>query len=76
MTDEATAAASVVTTLLAPLVARDGGTVRFVELVGDRATLALEGACVGCPARPITRDRFFVPVLSKALGRPIDVDLL
>lgn len=76
MTTDAERASAVVTSLLGPLVERDGGRARFVELVGDRATIALEGACVGCPARPITRDRFLAPVLSKELGRPIEVELV
>jgi len=73
---EASRVEDLVTTLIAPLVAKDGGIARFVSIEGDTATIALEGACIGCPVRPITRDRVIAPLLSKELGRAIAVELV
>lgn len=76
MSTESERIETLVTSLVAPLVAKDGGVARFVAFADDRATIALEGACIGCPARPITRDQIIAPLVAKELGRAIDVEIV
>jgi Fe-S cluster biogenesis protein NfuA len=64
-------------TYIAPLVACDGGTIELISTsdAEDTVVVALDGACIGCPARTITRDSVLVPLLTAELGRPIAVEL-
>ncbi len=58
-----------------PLVEADGGELALVSVDDDEIVIALEGACLGCPARSITRDRILVPLLAAELGRAVQVRL-
>ena len=47
--------------VLAPLVAKDGGELRWVRRVGDVVEVSLSGACLGCPAQRDTLDCVLLP---------------
>lgn len=60
---------------VAPLVAVDGGSVEVVSVRDRAVVLRLGGACTGCPVRPLTRDDVIAPILSRAVGFPVHVEL-
>lgn len=47
--------------VLAPLVAKDGGELRWIRRVGDVVEVSLSGACLGCPAQRDTLDFVLLP---------------
>ena len=67
---------TVVDTMIGPLVEADGGTVEIISVHDHQVALRLGGACVGCPARTITRDDVLTPLLTRAMGIPIHVELV
>lgn len=54
---------TLVESVLAPLVARDGGRLTWVRRVGDVVEVRLGGACLGCPGRRDTLDTVLLPAL-------------
>ena len=52
-----------VLTMLAPLVAADGGTMYVVKASGDDVHLHLTGTCAGCPGAALTRDGVITPAV-------------
>lgn len=64
-----------IVTFVAPLVEADGGTIELVSASGDEVVVSLEGACLGCPARAITRDSIIAPLLAAELGHAVSVRL-
>lgn len=64
-----------IATYVAPLVEADGGTITLVSTAEDEVVVSLEGACLGCPARAITRDSVIAPLLAAELGRAVSVRL-
>jgi len=59
-----------VETVLAPLVARDGGRLGWVGLRHEVAEITLGGACRGCPGQRTTLDEVLLPSL-RALHPPL-----
>lgn len=64
--DRAQAIRAVVDSVLAPLVALDGGTLEFVSLEGRAVKVRLFGTCSGCPGRSFTIERVILPALQRA----------
>lgn len=54
---------ALVESVLAPLVARDGGELHWVRRVGDVVEVAMLGQCRGCPAQRDTLDGVLLPAL-------------
>lgn len=54
---------ALVESVLAPLVAKDGGALRWVRRVDDVVEVALGGACLGCPAQRDTVDAVLLPAM-------------
>jgi Fe-S cluster biogenesis protein NfuA len=57
--------ARVVNEVLAPLVARDRGTITFVRVIDGVAEVKLGGACRGCPGQMYTLQGVVLPALSR-----------
>jgi Fe-S cluster biogenesis protein NfuA len=57
---------AVVETVLRPLVAADGGTIRVTAQDHDSITIELGGACLGCPGKSFTVQQVLTPVLRRA----------
>lgn len=66
---------ALITELIRPLVAADGGEIELVSVDGDTVIVRLSQACGGCPGAPYTRAGLIEPVLRKGLGRDISVQL-
>ncbi|MDB4927633.1 MAG: NifU-like domain [Myxococcaceae bacterium] len=56
---------ALVESVLAPLVARDGGALRWVRRVDDVVEVSMGGACLGCPAQRDTIDTVLLPALRR-----------
>lgn len=54
---------SLVESVLAPLVAKDGGDLRWERRVDDVVEVSLGGACLGCPAQRDTLDWVLLPAM-------------
>jgi len=54
---------TLVDTVLAPLVAKDGGILRWVRRVDGVVEVSLSGACLGCPAQRDTADTVLLPAM-------------
>ena len=54
---------ALVESVLAPLVAKDGGELRWERRVDDVVEVSLGGACLGCPAQRDTLDWVLLPAL-------------
>lgn len=52
-----------VKTVLAPLIAADGGDIGFVGLKDGVAEITLGGACAGCPGQMFTTREVVLPAL-------------
>lgn len=54
--------------ILRPVLAADGGTITVQSLNDDEVVLRVGGACVGCPALPITTVEVIEPFVDAMLG--------
>ena len=54
---------ALIESVLAPMVARDGGSLRWVRRVDDVVVVSLTGACEGCPAQRDTLDGVLLPAM-------------
>ena len=54
---------ALVESVLAPLVAKDGGVLRWERRVDDVIEVSLGGACLGCPAQRDTLDWVLLPAM-------------
>jgi len=54
---------ALVDTVLAPLVAKDGGILQWVRRVDSVVEVSLSGACLGCPAQRDTADAVLLPAM-------------
>ncbi|MDO9022435.1 MAG: NifU family protein [Deltaproteobacteria bacterium] len=54
---------ALVESVLAPLVAKDGGVLRWRGRVDDVVEVSLGGACLGCPAQRDTLDSVLLPAM-------------
>lgn len=54
---------AVIDSVLAPMVACDGGELRWVQRVGDVVEVSLTGACIGCPGQRDTVEGVLLPTL-------------
>lgn len=52
-------------TLVAPMIARDDGTIAYSKTVGGVVEVVLGGACLGCPAQRDTLLGVVLPVLRR-----------
>jgi len=68
-------AKAVIDEVIRPLIEADGGRLDLVEVTGNRVVIQLSGTCKGCPGQPYTVARIIEPVLRKALGVSVDVEL-
>jgi Fe-S cluster biogenesis protein NfuA len=60
--------AGVVKTVLAPLLAIDGGCIELVSVRDGVAEITLSGACAGCPGQSITTREVVLPALRAVDG--------
>jgi len=67
-------AQELVNTVLAPLIAADGGRIELVGIVDRRLLVRLTGTCAGCPGRPYTLCRIIEPLAKRWLGDDIRVE--
>jgi len=42
--------ASIIKTKIAPMLARDGGAIELLDIIGGKIFVQLQGSCVGCSA--------------------------
>lgn len=54
---------ALIESVLAPLVARDGGKLHWVRRVDGVVEVSLTGACLGCPAQRDTADAVLLPAM-------------
>jgi Fe-S cluster biogenesis protein NfuA len=69
-------AEKVIAEVLRPLVEADGGRIELVEASPGRVVVRLTGACSGCPGKPYTLERVVEPVLRRALGQDLEVEVV
>jgi NifU-like protein len=68
-------AEAVIAEVIRPLIEADGGRLELVEVAGTRVVIELAGTCKGCPGQPYTIAHIIQPVLRKALGISVEVEL-
>ena len=61
--------------VIRPLIEADGGGIELVKVDGEMVVVRLLAACGGCPGAPYTKASVIEPVLSRALGKTIQVKL-
>jgi Fe-S cluster biogenesis protein NfuA len=54
---------ALIESVLAPLVAKDGGRLQWVRRVDGVVEVSLGGACLGCPAQRDTADAVLLPAM-------------
>ena len=60
--------------VIAPVVAKDGGTVEVVRADDSEVEVVLSGACAGCPGVSLTAEYVIRPALASLLdGRHLSV---
>lgn len=64
-----------VSELLEPLLALEGGIIHAVRRVGDGYVLEVGGSMAGCPALELTKRYVLEPAFEKALGARVSVRL-
>jgi Fe-S cluster biogenesis protein NfuA len=65
----------VISDIVRPLVAADGGDVHLLDVTADRVIVALSGNCAGCPGRPYTTSGVIEPALRKVLGASVAIEV-
>lgn len=68
-------AEGVVDDILRPLIQADGGTIQIDAMDGERLSITLGGACIGCPGVHFTRTYVIEPALRKALPSGMDIEV-
>ncbi|HEY8432695.1 MAG TPA: NifU family protein [Sandaracinaceae bacterium] len=63
----------VVRTVLAPLLAKDGGGIEVVRFEGSVLTLRLRGTLPGCPGTPYVKRGVIEPAIHAAVGRDVEI---
>ncbi len=63
------AVTSIVENKIAPMLARDGGAIKLLDIINSRVFIQLQGACVGCSASGSTL-KFIVEKELKAAIHP------
>lgn len=54
--------------VIAPLVAKDGGTAKITRADDDEVEVFLSGTCAGCPGVSLTTEYIIRPALAPLLG--------
>jgi len=62
--------------VLAPLFAKEGGTIELVSVRDNLVQVRLSGAYRGCPSSAFMVSGFVLPALRQAVGTTVRVELL
>lgn len=67
---------ALVNDIVRPLIEADGGSIEVVEVDGDKVTVRLGKACVGCPGAYYTKEFVIRAALEKAMGKAVALTVL
>ena len=64
---------SIIEKKIAPMLARDGGAIKLLDIINTRVFVQLQGACVGCSASGSTLKYIVEKELKSAIHPDLDI---